>query len=152
MAEVVAIVASVIAVIQMTDGIGNICKYYIESVRDCPSELRVILLETSMLKTLFENLQFFYNSNNNISKTISSLAGQDGPIEGCKNSITALEALFPSDFAQTNGRQTSRKRKKLTATLAALAWPLKEKRARKLLEEIGKYKSTISLVLTADSL
>jgi hypothetical protein len=54
MAEAFAIAAGVIAVIQITDRVADICRFYIESVQDCPSELRVILSEIFMLKILFE--------------------------------------------------------------------------------------------------
>jgi hypothetical protein len=54
MAETFAIAAGVIAVIQITDRVVDICRFYIESVQDCPSDLRVILSETFMLKILFE--------------------------------------------------------------------------------------------------
>lgn len=54
MAEAFAIAAGVIAVIQITERVADICRFYIESVQDCPSELRVILSETFMLKILFE--------------------------------------------------------------------------------------------------
>ena len=54
MAETFAIAAGVIAVIQITDRVLDICRFYIESVQDCPLELRVILSETFMLKILFE--------------------------------------------------------------------------------------------------
>jgi len=151
MAEAFALAAGVIAVIQMTDRISNICKHYIESVKDCPSQLRVILVEVSMLKTLLENLQIFHNSNA-MSDIITSLSKPDGPVEGCKKSIVALEKLFPDESSKTqNIQRGSEKKRKLTATVSALAWPLKEKRAQKLLEEIRQYKATISLALTTES-
>jgi hypothetical protein len=99
----------------------------------------------------FRNLQSFLNANTG-SKILSNLAGKDGPIEGCKRSMTALELLFPSDTSQTQGQQGSKKKRKLTAALATLAWPFKENKAKKSLEEISQHKSTISLVLATESL
>jgi hypothetical protein len=54
MAEAFAIAAGVIAVLQITDRVAGICRFYIESVHDCPSGLMVVLSETFMLKILFE--------------------------------------------------------------------------------------------------
>jgi hypothetical protein len=54
MAEAFAIAAGVIAVIQITDRVVDICRFYIESFHDCPSGLMVILSETYMLKILLE--------------------------------------------------------------------------------------------------
>ena len=151
MAEVIAVGASVIAIIQITDRIIGQCKFYIETARDASSDLRVILLETSMLKTIFENLNFLTACNSGVLSAASTLSGEDGPIEGCRRSITELEKLFPSDFIQTTEQNRSKKRK-VKATLAALAWPFKEKKARKLLDEIMRYKATITLTLTAESM
>ena len=99
----------------------------------------------------FRNLQSFLNANTG-SKILSSLAGKDGPIEGCESSMTALELLFPRDTLHMQGQQGSKKKRKLTVALATLAWPFKEKKAKKLLEEISQHKSTISLVLATESL
>jgi len=81
--KVIAVRASVIAIIQIADRIVRLCKFYIEAVRDAPSNLRVILLETSTLKTIFENLQFLMACSSKASATVRSLAGQDGLIKGC---------------------------------------------------------------------
>jgi hypothetical protein len=50
------------------------------------------------------------------------------------------------------GSAELKKKRKLIAALATLAWPLKEKKAKKLLEEIAQHKSTISLVLATESM
>jgi hypothetical protein len=151
MAEVIAVGASVIAIIQVTDRIIALCKFYIETVRDAPSDLRAILMETSMLRTIFENLNFLTACNTGMSNIVSTLYGEGGPVEGCRRSITELEKLFPSDCIQTTGQSRSKKRK-VKATLVALAWPLKENKARKLLDEVVRYKATIALALTTESM
>ena len=150
MAEVLAIGASVIAIVQITDRIVGLCKFYIETVNDAPSDLRLILLEASALKTVFENLNFLTACDSGVSDIVSGLASVDGPIEGCLKSVTRLEKLFPSNWIQSAG-QTRSKKRKVKATLAALAWPLKEGKARKLLDEISRHKTTVTLALTADS-
>ena len=149
MAEIAA-AASVIAIIQITDRIVGLCKFYIETVKDVASDLRLILLEVSTLKTIFENLDFLIAHNCGVSTAVSTLSGKDGAIEGCCRSITELEKLFPSDWKQTAGQNTSKKQR-MKATWAALPWPLKENKARKLLDEIMRYKTTITLAITTDS-
>lgn len=150
MAEIFAVGASVIAVIQIAERIRILCKSYMETVRDYPSDLRFILVETSMLKSVFGNLRFVTACNSGLSNTVSTLSSQDGPIEGCCQSVTKLEKLFLSDCIQNNGQNGSKKRK-MKATLTALAWPLKANKARKLLDEITDYKTTITLALTTES-
>lgn len=151
MAEAIAIGASVIAILQVSDRIMGACKFYISSARDAPSDLRAILLEASALKTVFENLKFLSACKGPCSTMISSLHGADGPIDGCLRSVQELEGLFPPDSISIKWQGWS-KRKNLKATLTSLAWPLKETKARKLLDDILRYKSTITLALTTESL
>ncbi|KAF2178798.1 hypothetical protein K469DRAFT_695126 [Zopfia rhizophila CBS 207.26] len=136
MAGAIAVGASVIGIIQISDGIIHLCKFYIGTAQDAPSDLRTILIEISTLKTILENLQFL--NDNGVSTAVDSLASQDGPIGGRWRSIAELENLIPSDHVQNEEANRSKKRK-TKATLIALAWSLKEKKARKLLEEIARY-------------
>lgn len=151
MAEAIAVGASVIAIIQIADRIISLCKFYIETARDAPSDLRIILIETSALKTILENLNFPTACDGPDSTAARRISGADGPIEGCCRTVTELEKLFPSDSVRTRGRKGS-KRRMLNSALTALAWPLKESKARKLLDEMMRYKATISLALTTNSM
>ena len=151
MAEAIAVGASVIAIIQIADRIVGLCKFYIETARDAPSDLRLILVETSALKTILENLNFLTACDGPDSTAARRISGTDGPIEGCLRTVTELEKLFPSDSVRTRGQKTSKKRR-LDSVLVALAWPLKESKARKLLDEMMRYKTTISLALTTESM
>lgn len=151
MAEAIAVGASVIAIIQIADRIIGLCKFYIETARDAPSDLRVILVETSALKTILENLNFLTACDGPDSTAARSISGADGPIEGCFRTVAELERLFPSDSVRTRAQESSKKGT-LKSVLIALAWPLKESKARKLLDEMMRYKTTISLALTATSM
>ena len=151
MAEAVAIGASVIAIIQIADRIIGLCKFYVETARDAPSDLRLILVETSALKTILENLNFLTACDGPDSTAARRVSGADGPIEGCFRTVTELEKLFPSNSILTRGRKSSKTRT-LNSVLTALAWPLKESKARKLLDEMMRYKTTISLALTTKSM
>ena len=148
MAEAIAVGASVIAIIQIADRIIGLCKFYLGTARDAPSDLRVIFVETSALKTILENLNFLTACDGPDSKAARRMSGADGPIEGCLRTVTELENLFPSDSVRTKGSKKS----KFDSVLIALAWPLKESKARKLLDEMMRYKTTISLALTTNSM
>lgn len=78
MAEVIAVGASVIAVIQISERIIGLCKFYIETARDAPSDFRAILIELSMLKTIFENLNFLTACSNEVSSTVGILSDEEG--------------------------------------------------------------------------
>ena len=151
MAEAIAAAASVIAIIQIADRLIGTCKSYINSVRDAPSDLRTILLEISTLKTVFENLQFLNSCDSPCSPMFNSLCGKDGPVEGCLRSVTELAGLLPPNETKIAEQGQSKKRI-IKSTVVSLAWPLKETKARKLLDDILRYKATITLGLTADTL
>ncbi|KAH6972969.1 hypothetical protein BKA56DRAFT_492630 [Ilyonectria sp. MPI-CAGE-AT-0026] len=140
--------ASIFAVVQIADRVISLCKYYLELSRDAPSDLRAILIETSALRTILDNIQFLASSGHGPT-TLNTLTGNDGPIEGCRNTLNQLDGLFSSDYLhQTSGNRS--KRLKVKATLTTLAWPFKENTARKLLVEVVQHKTTLNLALTVD--
>src|SRR5690242_20011340 len=112
-AETVAVVASIIAIIQISDRVISCCKFYIESTTDTPAALRVILVEISTLKSVLESLQFLQSCTHAAPALWKQLSGQDGPIEECKRSITALEKLFPAGNIPVVGRQPVPKRRRM---------------------------------------
>ena len=149
MAEVIALVSSVIAIIQIADRLITLCKSYIEAVNNAPSDLRVILIETSTVKAILQNLQFLISCNSD-SLTLNGLSGGQGPIEGCRKAIIKLERLFPPEYAISQGGNGS-KRRWARVALTDLAWPLKQNKARELLREMIEYKTSINLALTIES-
>lgn len=141
-------VASILAVIQVADRVISLCKFYLELARDAPSDLRVILIETSALKTILDNIQFLA-SHGHGPVNLDTLTGKDGPIEGCRKALDQLSGLFSSEYA--HGISSTRSRRRIVKdTWATLAWPFKESTARKLLAEVVQHKSTLNLALTVD--
>ncbi|KAH6699767.1 hypothetical protein BKA61DRAFT_496302 [Leptodontidium sp. MPI-SDFR-AT-0119] len=150
MAEVLATVASVVAVIQISDRVIGLCKFYIESLNsEAPSSLRAVLIEVSTLKTVVESLEFLSKCVNFTPALQKRLWASDGPVEGCRAAITALEKLFPKGSVQT-GKNAS-KRQKVRAALEVLAWPMQQGRVQELLQQISSHKAGIQLALTTES-
>lgn len=148
MAELV-VGPAVIAVIQICDRIVGLCKHYVETVRDAPSDLKTILVETSFLKLTLENLSILTPCSGNASDQSQWSQRLKDPIEEGLRLVQKLEKLFPSDTQQSS--HNTSKRQKTKATFAQLAWPLKESKARKLLESIRPLKETFILELTSQS-
>ncbi|KAK4163273.1 hypothetical protein QBC43DRAFT_319816 [Cladorrhinum sp. PSN259] len=140
-------VGTAIAIVQLADRVITLCMYWIEAVRDAPADLRTILLETSMLQTIFKHIEFLIACDNTASAAFSNLSKPDGTLEHCHRILTSLIDLFPDGDIYTKHASSS----KFTAMAARLAWPFKESKARKLLEELGRYKMAITLALTAES-
>src|ERR1044071_9966728 len=112
MAEALAVGASVIAVAQAAERIASLCKFYIENLQGCPQDIRVILIETSTVKVLFDSLELFRKHDPTVLSFLSKLSGPNGPIAGCLESITKLEELLPSEYLQPPTQQGSGGRRK----------------------------------------
>ena len=144
-----SLTASVIAIIQLADRIISVCKEYVTTVKDAPNDLRVIIIEAGSVKCVLELLELLIprGDNDNISVILEKLRTSHGPIEGCKQALTALDSLFPVEVeCLARG-----KRRKILRSLKDLAWPFKEGKARRLLGDIGRHKATISLALTTET-
>ncbi|KAK1675125.1 hypothetical protein BDP55DRAFT_158690 [Colletotrichum godetiae] len=150
MAESFGLVASVFATIQIADKVVSICKHCTENVRDAPSGLRTILVETSSVGAVLHNVEFLLKFEEPDSALREALDGDAGPVGECHRAIEQLDKLIASDQSQSQGAPDSRRRK-VQVTMRNLAWPLKETKAKKLLQDITRCKNTISLALTATS-
>jgi hypothetical protein len=56
MAEAISIGASIIAIIQIANRVIGLCKFYIKTVRNALLDLQAILIKTSTMKTILENV------------------------------------------------------------------------------------------------
>jgi len=142
-----SITASAIAILGLTEKIIAACKAYVLTVKDAPEDLRIILINLGGLKAVIETLDFLFQSGADPSLTqgVQGLVGPDGPLEGCKKALTELRDLLPAPVFRSGA-----KRRRTELSLAQLAWPFKEGKARKIINQIELYKSTISLGLTTN--
>ncbi|KAK0670971.1 hypothetical protein QBC41DRAFT_345003 [Cercophora samala] len=169
MADGLSVVASVIAVIQITERVITVCRSYIQHVKDHPKEIRVILLEVSSLKAILENLPFLNSdtSDSEDSAIFATLLREDGLVSSCKDVLEKLERLIsPSDPSPDDPAHAGSKRKWILNHLPdymkpgdhvqeqfkRLRWPAQASRARGMLEEIMRYKTTISLAIGGEAL
>ncbi|KAM0810010.1 hypothetical protein AB5N19_10357 [Seiridium cardinale] len=143
-------VGTILAIVQIADRVIGLCKYWIETIRDAPSDLRSILLETSMLQATFKNIEFLATCGDALSTTISDMLDPNGPIEHCRKVLMELTNLIPPEVVLAAHNSMSRK-ERTKMMLARLAWPLRENKAHKLLQELGRFKTTIGLALTTQS-
>lgn len=137
---------SVLAVVQIADRIIAMRKAYITGVYDAPADLRAILIEVGSLKCVLEVIELlgpFHRADDGVDIA----QRQAGPLEGCKEALKSLESLFPPQSQP----QRKGNRKRLTLSIASLSWPFKREKALKLVEELGRHKSTITLGLTTEA-
>ena len=152
--DALSITAGVIAAIQISVKIVSVCADYVRHVKDAPSDLQRIMLEVAALKGIFEALGLLLPVTDDDGSPASRQNDQEKPygflrdsVDGCVRELTALEALFP----KAEDRSSKGKRRKCLSSLSSLAWPLKAHRAKKHLDDILRYKATISVALTTRS-
>jgi hypothetical protein len=134
MAEPLSIGASVLAFIGLADRIIRLSKYCIDGLQDAPSEIRMIHGEVSSLRAIVDVLA---------DTEAPSLFDKDGPLESCRRCLSDLERLLPA--VDTSFRRAGRR-----LTVAELAWPLKQSKARKLLAELSQHKASLLLMISGD--
>ncbi|KAK0644279.1 hypothetical protein B0T16DRAFT_195007 [Cercophora newfieldiana] len=148
MAEALALVASVIAVVQISGEVIGLCRSYIEAVHDAP--FHHIFYELSTLKDVFESLERLVKSDKPLSLNLASLAGDDGAVAGCRECVSSLRDTM-SPYAGGSSSVSQSKRGKVKDAFKALKWPLKEGKVKRLLEEISRHKASISLALASEA-
>ena len=65
--------------------------------------------------------------------------------------MVELEKLFPMEHVEAVTGPANSKKRKLNAVKETLAWPFKASKAKRLLDEMMRFKASISLSLTTDS-
>lgn len=156
MAEVVGFAASVVAIIEIAGKIVQVCKFYIETARgDAPKDLKLVLVETSSLKSTLESLDFLLTTGTDSGDDATELARHiSDPINACRSSIAELLDIFPANLLQNADTERSSSvvgnRERAARLLNALAWPLKRSKALALLDRIARYRDTIHLGLSVE--
>ncbi len=119
------------------------CRNVIAVLNDAPQGLKTIFVEMSSLKVILESVKFLIENHGPAGLT--ELNGPTGPIEGCQQTLSKLEAVLPKqrDLSEAGIRDKLR---------SALAMTFQEPKIRRLLHEVIGYKSTISVVINGEVL
>lgn len=153
MAEAVAFGASVVAFIQLADRVISLARRYIEALQDAPAAIRAIFVQMSALRAVFDSLQLLDRSQDLASlNIIRHLAASGGVIDLCLDAVTDLANLLPEMEDANISTGMKRKRAQAADLMTRLAWPFKEERARKKLEEIARYSQSITLAVSTETM
>ena len=154
MAEAIGLTASIIAVVQIAGTITTICKSFIDGVQDYPKDLRLIYVETSSLVVVIDGLKLLDPKNTADATSITIVLAPDGPVEGCRAALARLEQLLSFESIHSSDAQNEpmTTKRRIKASLASLAWPLKATKAKEILAEVMQHKATISLALAGETL
>ena len=141
MSDPLSIIASLIAVVQISGTIISVCYDYRRGVKKAPQDVARITNEITSLRDVLESLIRIIDEDdakNGIRlATIQKLNVPEGPLPSTKKELEDLEAkLRPEKGWRAIGK--------------ALVWPLRKGEVDGSLEIIRRMKETLNLALLAD--
>ena len=146
------VTASIIAVLQAANTIISICCNYSAAVKGASWELPKVTKEVQGLRDVLEILASLAKRSENADPSADTrlpalrlLCEPDaGPLAMCKAELESLKTkLEPPKWT---GPATSKR----TALMLTLSWPLKEGETKKMLQNMERYKTTLSMALEID--
>ena len=153
MAEGLALAASVIAVIQITNSAISVCYDYSSAVKGTSWEIPRLRSELESLRTVLQQLEPLAKQAE-IAQTMpdtnlpafAQLCTPGGPLQLCFQDIEKLEEVLKTP-SWSDGFGPKRR-----AIVQVLRWPLKEKETEKALRDIRRFTDVLSFALNADQL
>ena len=151
MAEALGLVASIIAVLQITNSVVSVCYDYRAAVQGSSWELPRVRAEMESLRNVLQTLEPLAKQAEFASPvagtrlpTLNLLCGLRSLLQNCFDEVKRLDGRLKSP-SWNDGFGPKRR-----AFVQALRWPLKESETKKALENIGRFKDTLVLGITAD--
>jgi hypothetical protein len=139
MAEALAVVSSIISVVQISDRVISLCGQYVGKVRGADKEIFQIISAITALKGILEFLHTFVNNDGNKDRLplLQSLCGPQQPLEICRAALAEVESKL-------------RPKRDHNGLLKAITWPWKWKDIGPVLEDIEKQKTLMLLAMQGD--
>jgi ankyrin repeat domain-containing protein 50 len=137
-----SVAASVIAVIQISSQILDLCRTYYINVKDARRNIERVRTEITSLQDVLTNvIDLTGDPNSSSLRTLNILNQEDGLIQQCQLELADLAAKLEPREDKSRMRQFG---------LRALKWPLTTQEVDKLLVTIGRHKASLTLALTTD--
>jgi ribosome biogenesis GTPase A len=135
--------ASIIAVIQISSEIFDLCRTYYLNVKEARQDIDRLRNEVASLQDVLVHVVDLTNDPNaSSSPTLDLINRENGPLKQCQLLLEELATkLDPGD--STN---------KVTLALKTLKWPFKSKEIDKTLIAMGRYKASVVLSLATDQM
>ena len=143
MAEPLSLVASLIAVVQISGSVISCCYEYRKGVKNAPKNLLMVTSEVAGLRNVVERLITLMDdkkmANYTYLSTLAEIVTADGPLEYCRHNLESLqiELELPVNECKALGRR--------------LTWPLQERDITKTLASIYRLKSLLETALLVDN-
>jgi hypothetical protein len=130
--------ASVIAVVQISGQVFDLCRTYYSEVRDARTDIQRLCDEVTSLQNVLTNVTHLTSAKLPI---LDFLNQPNGPVQQCLTELITLAAKLNPGQEKDKMRQFG---------LRALKWPFSSKDVDKAITAIGRHKTTFNLALAAD--
>jgi hypothetical protein len=139
MAEIVALVASIIAVVQIADRVTTLGYEFYGKVKGASREVMEMIATVSALKTILELLHRFVQVDENAARLplFQSLCQPEGPLKECKEMLEDIESRI-------------RLKREHSGKLKSITWPWQWEEMAKKLKTIERHKQTFTFALQGD--
>jgi hypothetical protein len=139
-----SVAASIIAVIQISGQVIDLCHTYYSEVKEARTDIQRLRDEMTSLRDVLSKLADLAKAFGSTELSIFGLLNQpDGPVQQCLTDSIALVAKLNPGPGKDKMRQFGWR---------ALRWPFSSKDVDKAITAIGRHKSTFNLALTADQI
>jgi hypothetical protein len=134
--------ASIIAVIQISGQVIDLCRTYYSEVRDAKADIQRLREEITSLQTVLTKVADLANAPDAAELSTLGLLNQpDGPVQQCLTELIKLAAKLNAGQGKDTIKQFG---------LRALKWPFSSKDVDKAITTIERHKATFNLALAAD--
>ena len=136
--------ASVIAVIDISAKIFDLCQTYFSAVKEARKDIRRLRDGVTSLHDVITEVRDLAEDPSSHRKSVFSCLNQhDGPVQQCERDLRKLVEQLELGEGESKMRRFG---------LRALKWPFSSKDIDKRLQVINDHKATFTLALTSDHL
>src|SRR5436189_3788063 len=136
--------ASILAVIQISGQVINLCRTYYSEVRDASTDIQRLREEITALQNVLTKVADMANTSDSVKLSTLDLLNQpDGPAQQCLTELITLAAKINPGQGKDTMKQFG---------LRALKWPFSSKEVGRAVTAIGRHKATFNLALAADQM
>lgn len=150
MAEVIALAASIVGLIEVSTKVISHSGRLIREIKTAPKELHLIHIETLTLKGILNSLQSLHDANRIPQNSLEKLQGWNGLVDICRRTLADLDKILSSGSQvpgdQAGGRDNHWMQPRLDRILTAL----KASRAKKLIGDVRRFTDLIKIALLED--
>lgn len=135
--------ASVIAVIQISATIFELCQTYISAVKEARKDIQRLRDAVTSLQDVMTDVRDLEDDPSSSRRSVFSRLNQpNGPVQQCTRDLSRLVAQLEVGDGENKMRQFGLR----------LKWPFSSKAINERLQVINNHKATFTLALTSDHL